>query len=272
MKRARLLAIAAVAALCLASAAARPEPASSQASANRVTLNDPCAMPSAAPLWIDFADGSVPFWQIFARPGVIGAGSSPTVLPQLRAAGAATVYFDLYMKYRVGTLTDPFDTGTVVSESNTLYDQAVARTGCTTPRIGENELFSVNFPAPWTAAAAQYRTNVLTMVKTLSSRGARPYLLLPRAPASDSVTTAWWQELSNYSTLVLEVYFSGRQVYAQGPVAGSRRLRVAFRRAITAFTDMGISSTKLGIMLGFQVAPGAGGGSPSSPRAPGTGR
>jgi hypothetical protein len=48
-------------------------------------------MPSAAPLWIDFADASVPFWQIFARAGVIGAGSSPTVMPQLRAAGAATV-------------------------------------------------------------------------------------------------------------------------------------------------------------------------------------
>ena len=259
MRRARSIAVVAVAALCLASAAACPEPASSQRSVNRATLKDPCDMPSAAPLWIDFADGSVPFWQVFARPGVIGAGSSPTVLPQLRAAGAATVYFDLYMKYRVGTLTNPLDTATVNSQSNELYDQAVARTGCTTPRIAENELFSVNFPAPWTAAAAEYRANVLTMVKTLSSRGARPYLLLSRAPASDSVTTAWWLELSNYSDLVLEVYFSGRQVYAQGPVAGSRRLRVAFRRAITAFTAMGIPSTKLGIMLGFQVAPGTGG-------------
>ncbi|MGD0273837.1 MAG: hypothetical protein ABSB96_08930 [Gaiellaceae bacterium] len=223
------------------------------------TLNDPCDVPSAAPLWIDFADGSVPFWQIFARPGVIGAGSSPTVLPQLRAAGAETVYFDLYMRYRVGALTDPLDTDAVIAKSNELFDQAVARTGCQTPRIAENELFSANFPAPWSAQAAQYRSNVLTMVKTLSSRGAHPYLLVPRAPAYDSVTAAWWREVSAYSDIVIEVYFSARQVYAQGPVAGSRRLRVALRRAINNFTAMGIPSTKLGIMLGFQVAPGTGG-------------
>ena len=259
MRYARSFALVAVAGLCLASAAARPEPAASQASASSSTLRDPCDMPSAAPLWIDFADGSVPFWQIFARPGVIGAGSSPTVLPQLRAAGATTVYFDLYMKYRVGTLTDALDTDEVVALSNELFDQAVARTGCTTPRIAENELFSSNFPAPWSAEAAQYRANVLTMVQTLSSRGARPYLLLSRAPASDSVTAAWWRQLSTYSDFALEVYFNGSQVSGQGPVAGSRRLRVALRRAIKNFTDMGIPSTKLGLMLGFQVAPGSGG-------------
>jgi hypothetical protein len=222
-------------------------------------LKDPCAMPSAAPLWIDYADGSVPFWQIFARPGVIGAGSSPTVLPQLRAAGAATVYFDLYARYRVGALTDPLDTAAVIAKSNELFDQAVAKTGCPTPRMAENELFSANFPAPWSGEAAQYRSNVLTMVETLSSRGAHPYLLVPRAPASDSITAAWWREVSTYSDIVIEVYFSGRQVYAQGPVAGSRRVRVALRRAINYFTAMGIPSTKLGIMLGFQVAPGTGG-------------
>jgi len=216
-------------------------------------------MPSAAPLWIDFADERVPFWQIFARAGVIGAGSSPSVMPQLRAAGAATVYFDLYMQYRVGTLTDPLGTEAVIAKSNELFDQAVARTGCQTPRMAENELFSANLPAPWSAEAAQYRSNVLTMVKTLSSRGAHPYLLVSRAPASDSVTAAWWRQVSAYSEIVIEVYFSGRQVYAQGPVAGSRRLRVALRRAINNFTAMGIPSTNLGIMLGFQVAPGTGG-------------
>ena len=216
-------------------------------------------MPSAAPLWIDYAGGSVPFWQIFARPGVIGAGANPTVLPQLRAGGAATVYFDLYMRDRVGKLADPLDTDRVITKSNELFDNAVAKTGCQTPRMAENELFSANLPAPWSGEAAQYRSNVLTMVKTLSSRGAHPYLLVPRAPASDSVTAAWWRQVSAYSDIVIEVYPSARQVYAQGPVAGSRRLRVALRRAIENFTAMGIPSTKLGIMLGFQVAPGTGG-------------
>ena len=198
--------------------------------------------------------------QLFARPGVIGAGSSPTVLPQLRAAGASTVYFDLYMKYRVGTLAEPLDTQTVIAKSNELYDLAVARTGCQTPVIAENELFGVNFPAPWTAAAsAQYRANILTMAKTLADRGAHPYLLVARAPAADSVSAAWWRQLAGYGDIVAEVYFNGRQLYPQGPVAGSRRLRVALRRAIGNFTSMGIPSEKLGIMLGFQVAPGAGG-------------
>ena len=36
--------------------------------------------------------------------------------PQLRAAGASTVYFDLYMKYRVGTLAEPLDTQTVIAK------------------------------------------------------------------------------------------------------------------------------------------------------------
>ena len=41
------------------------------------------------------------------------------------------------------------------------------------------------------------------MVETLSSRGAHPYLLVPRAPASDSVTAAWWREVSSYSDIVI---------------------------------------------------------------------
>lgn len=220
---------------------------------------DPCAMPTAAPYWIDFADGSVPFWQLFARPGIIGAGSSQTVLPQLRAAGASTVYFDLYMRYRVGNLTEPLDTETVVAKSNELFDLAVMRTGCPTPRIAENELFSANAPAPWTGAAAQYRENVLTMVKTLAARGAQTYLLVSKPPARDDVAAAWWRELSRYSYLVPEVYLNARQTYSMGPIAGSRRLRVAMRRELGQFMALGIAPERLGMMLGFQVAPGTGG-------------
>ena len=52
----------------------------------------PCGLPQVQPLWIDFADGSVPFWStIFARPGVVGAASNFIVPPQLRAKGAQTV-------------------------------------------------------------------------------------------------------------------------------------------------------------------------------------
>jgi hypothetical protein len=29
---------------------------------------DTCGIPEKGTIWVDFADGSVPFWQTFARP------------------------------------------------------------------------------------------------------------------------------------------------------------------------------------------------------------
>jgi hypothetical protein len=55
------------------------------------------------------------------------------------------------------------------------------------------------------------------------------------------------------------VYFNGPQLSKQGPTLASRRLRVAFRKAITNLTDLGIPASRVGLVLGFQVAPGAGG-------------
>ena len=68
------------------------------------------------------------------------------VLPQLRAGGAATVYFDLYMKYRVGKLVDPLSTEQVINESNELFDLAVARTGCSTPSNGRERALQRQLP------------------------------------------------------------------------------------------------------------------------------
>jgi len=45
----------------------------------------------------------------------------------------------------------------------------------------------------------------------------------------------------------------------QGPVMGSRTLRMLFRRRIAEFTSIGISPRKLGLMLGFHTTPGSGG-------------
>lgn len=254
--------------LCLTATAVCPQAGSSASSnrqetlrparGNRGAVQSFCGIPANHPLWIDYADGLVPFWQLFARPGVIAAGSSPTVLPQLRAAGAATVYFDLDMKDRVGTPTDPFDLETVVTESNDRFDRAVARTGCATPIIAENEFSAGDSPASWTTEqATQYETNVLTMMQTLASRGAHPYLLVPRT-AVGSIAPSWWRRLSDYGSIVLEVYPSARKVYAQGAIAGSRQLRQALRRAITSLTSIGVPPAKVGVMLGFQVT-GSGG-------------
>ena len=42
----------------------------------------PCGLPQAQPVWIDYADGMVPFWStIFARPGIVAAASQFIVPP-----------------------------------------------------------------------------------------------------------------------------------------------------------------------------------------------
>lgn len=267
LKQARSLAPV-VAMLCLAVFLACPQSGSSASSNGKDAFRPAhgsqeraqsfCGIPGNRPLWIDYADGLVPFWQRFAHPGVIAAGSSPTVMPQLRAAGAATVYFDLNMKDRVGTPTDPLDPQTIVAESNDRFDRAVARTGCATPIIAENEFFPVDPEAPLTAEqASRYAKNVLMMMQTLTSRGAHPYLLVPRT-AVDSIAPSWWRRLADYGTIVLEVYPSARKVYAQGATAGSRQLRQALREAVKSLTAIGIPPAKLGVMLGFQMG-GSGG-------------
>src|SRR5207302_631064 len=47
-----------------------------------------CVLPSQTPVWLDFADGSVPFWQEFAKPGIVALASNLLYPPKLRAAGA----------------------------------------------------------------------------------------------------------------------------------------------------------------------------------------
>src|SRR5689334_22287535 len=109
-----------------------------------------CGIPGYSTLWIDYADGSVDFWQqLFARPGIIGAMT--TTGPQLRAACALNVYWDMYLNIRVGQPSAPADPSTIVSRANKLFDFAVTATSCSTPWIAENELFGSGLVTPWSA-------------------------------------------------------------------------------------------------------------------------
>src|SRR5918911_2740700 len=94
-------------ALVLAAVVAVATAAAPTASPVVVKAADPCALGSSRPLWIDFADGSVPFWEVFARPGVIAAASNFIFPAQLRARGAKTIYWDMPLDRRVGTPTEP---------------------------------------------------------------------------------------------------------------------------------------------------------------------
>lgn len=212
-----------------------------------------------APLWLDFADGSVPFWNLFARPGVTALASNLIYPPKLRAGGAQTAYFDLYLNRRVGTTSAPADPTTIVEKANKLYDYAVQSMDCTNPVIAENELFGSWLAVPWSATNAQYRANVLLFLQTLRQRGAQPWLLVNAKPYTDSTAGDWWRQVADVAGIVREVYFPAPLIYKQGPVRGSRTLRQSFRNGVLDFTKIGIPVSKLGVFLGFQTTKGSGG-------------
>lgn len=229
------------------------------AAPHRAAAADTCGVPDKGTIWVDFADGSVPFWQTFARPGVIAAAANFIYPPQLRAAGARTVYFDLNFRLRVGTPLEPYDPGVVINRANRLYSTAALSSGCTRPIIAENELNGANLVTPWTANNAQYRRNVLIYMQTLSALGARPVILIPSAPYTGDVAGDWWRELSKYADIVRESYFGAPSIAKQGPIEGSRSLRAMFRKRVAELTSAGVPASKLGLMLGFQTTRGSGG-------------
>jgi hypothetical protein len=217
-----------------------------------------CGIPQKGTLWIDFADGSVPFWQVFARPGVIGAASNFIYPELLRSYGAKTVYWDMHLVRRVGTPLEPLDPSFVIDRANRMYDTAAMSMGCAHPIIAENELNASSSITPWSQTNAQYRRNVLLYLQTLAARGARPALLVG-APYTGDVAGDWWREVSQYSDIVREAYFAAPRIAKLGPFVGGRTVRTLFRSEIAAFTSAGIPTSKLGIMLGFHTTPGSGG-------------
>lgn len=220
---------------------------------------DPCGIPTSGTQWVDFADGSVPFWDRFARPGVIAAASNLLFPPQLRAGGARTVYFDLYMNNRVGSPSRRKDPAKIEDEANRIFYRAVASTGCSAPWMALNELFGANTTTPWTPVNAQYRANVVTFVRTLAARGAKPYVLVPTEPYAAGEALEWWRQVAAYAYVIPEIYFAAPQIHKLGVILGSRRMRMAFRQRIRDYVEMGIPPSRIGIFLGFQVGRGTGG-------------
>jgi hypothetical protein len=218
-----------------------------------------CGLPNKAPLWIDFADGSVPYWPMFARPGVIAAAANFIYPPQLRAMGAKTIYWEMNFRQRVGTPTNPLEPEETREWADRIFYRAVASSACATPWIALNEMWGSNLATPWSPTNSQYRQNVIIFAKRLRELGARPFLLLSTRPFTDGEAGDWWREASLYADFVREIYFNSRQIHAQGAILGSRTLRNAFRQGVTDLTEVGIPSSKIGIFLGFHTNPGQGG-------------
>jgi hypothetical protein len=225
--------------------------------AQRLEAN--CVLPSETPVWIDFADGSVPFWQMFAKPGIVAAASNLIYPAKLRAGGAQTVYFDLHLNKRVGTPSAPAETSTIVEKANKFYEYAAQSMDCSNPVIAENELFGAWTATPWSPTMAQYRANVLLFLQTLRARGAQPWLLVNSPPYTAGEARDWWRAVTDVAGLVREIYFPAPMLYNAGPVVANRMLRQSFRAGILDFTRIGVPVSKLGIYLGFQTTKGTGG-------------
>ena len=227
-----------------------------------------CGLPETPTTWIDFADSSVTFWRDrFARPGVVVATGGPGLASEARAAGAGTVHWDMYLRKRIGTPSDPADPALVEKRADALFDYAVQVSGCQTPLIALNELWGSSLPTPLTPSAERYRADVLHFVSRLSERGGRPALLVSSEPFTGGDAAAWWRSVAAVSDLVLEKYANANLIWREGPVDGSRRLRVRYRQSVAKLLALGIPPSRIGLMIGFQTGPGAGGREGLRPRS-----
>jgi hypothetical protein len=248
----KLAPLALLAVLVLASGAGAAAPKQS-----RPVYAGTCGLPNSGPLWIDF--GWPDFEQIFGRPGVIVSASSGDFPARMRAAGAKTVYWDMYLNKRVGQPNTPADPATIVDKANKLYDFAAGQIQCSTPVIVENELFGANLATPWSDTNAQYRQNVLTFLRQLSARGAYPVLLVNSDAFTAGEAGVWWQQVAAVSDLVREAYIPAKLLYKQGPIVANRTLRTAYRRDIAQFTSIDIPTHRVGLITTTALTNGFGG-------------
>ena len=227
-----------------------------------------CGISDSTPLWVDFAGHDAPLPQ---KPGLTLAFTSGTVKPSAaRAAGAATVFFDLNFNNRVGTPTVPTDPTTIADRADRLFDFAVTVTGCATPWIALNELFGAQVPTPWTATTAQYRANTLALVRRLAERGAKPFVTIANPPYTGGEAAQWWRDLASVAILIRQVFFTAPnvpQLHALGPVRASRSMRSGMRALVRRFTEIGIPASRVALELQFQSAPGTGGREGLQPRS-----
>ncbi len=253
-----------VAALCLLGA---PAALVGSAAAKPDELSCGVADPQP-PAWIDFADGSVTFWrERFARPGVIVATGGPLLAAEARTAGAATVHWDMYLRKRVGTPSEPADPDLMQRRADSLFDYAVSVSGCERPLIALNELWGASLPTPLTPTAERYRANVLRFVTRLAERGGRPALLVSSEPFTGGDAGVWWRAIGQVSDIVLEKYANANLIWRDGAVDGSRRLRTGYRSSAAKLFAIGVPPSRIGLMIGFQTGAGSGGREGLQPRS-----
>jgi hypothetical protein len=189
---------------------------------------------------------------LFFRPGLAVALAHTAPAADARSHGAQIAYWDMWLKDAVGTPSHPADPARIPAIAARLADAAVKVTGCDTPIVGLNELYGARLAVPWSRTNAQYRANVLELVRALAARGAQAHLLISEAGATGGQAGSWWRSVAEAGTIVREVYVPGRTVQALGPSATTVYLRFLLRRAVRNFTTIGVPSNRVGLALGFQ--------------------
>ena len=218
-----------------------------------------CGIPARQPVWGEFGYPLPAFNAILGKPGIVVGSSSGNYPAQMRGMGAASVYYDLNLRKRVGTTTAPADPALIPGRVQSLYTYAAQQTACSTPVIVLNELSGPSLVTPWSDTNAQYRANVLAFVQGLAKLGAHPVLLIPGKPYTGGDALAWWQQVAAVSELQLEVYVGAKAAWKLGPVLGNRTLRNAYRQAIANFTSVGIPANHIGLTVSFATTVGFGG-------------
>jgi hypothetical protein len=216
-----------------------------------------CGIPATQPVWFEF--GQTYLEPIFGQAGIVVGASTGDWPAHMRSLGAGTVYFDLNLRNRVGTPTNPTDTSTMPDRAKRLYDFASQQTGCSTPVVVFNELAGPGLVTPWSDTNAKYRANVLSLIQNIAALGARPVLLIPAAIYADGDALTWWQQVSAVSEIVREIYVPATATWKQGAVLGNRTLRQRYRDAVDDLTSIGIPANKVGLMVSFSTTKGFGG-------------
>lgn len=227
-----------------------------------------CGLPATAPMWVDYAGHNAP---ITPKPGMVLGVSSGTVVPAaMRAAGAATIFFDLHLNDRVGTTANPADPSTIAGKAQKEFDFAVQITGCAHPLIAENELFGAQTQTPWSTTNAQYRANVLALLRALDALGATTAITIANPPYTGGDAAEWWRQAANAAILIRQVYFTSPNpngLYKLGPERASRSMRNGMRGLVSHFSQIGIPASRVALELQFQSAPGQGGRNGLQPKA-----
>lgn len=215
----------------------------------------PCLQP-AQPAWIDYGDKWVPFRRLFFRPGLVAALAHDAPAADARRRGTQLAFWAMALRRAVGTPARPAEPSAIPAATQRLLDDAVRVTGCTTPVIGLNELFGAQRPAPWRPRNARYRADILALIQALAARGAQPQLLISQAASTAGPAASWWRTVAQSATIVRELYLPAPSLRVLGPARGSVYMRFQLRRAVRNLTTIGVPSSRVGIVLGFQKGVG----------------